>query len=224
MPENFYNTIARDKETKHLLAPKYNPQYGKKHWLDPNFRLIVTGPSGSMKTTNVVDLIKITSGTFKRIIVCVKSSDEPLYQFLDIKLPITFYEGGEVPEIETLMAETDNEKIPTLIIFDDLVNEPDQSGAIQFFLRGRKFNFSMVYISQNYYSIKKIIRVNATHIILKTLSGINDLKQILREYNLGIKLDGIMNLYKFACDEQINFFLIDIPKNKFYKNWMTLLN
>jgi len=223
--ENYYKVISKDKDCKDLLKKKHNPNYGKTHYLEIPFRMLIIAPSGAGKTNTVINLIKTTSGSFKRIIVCCKSKDEPLYEFLDIKLPVIFYEGiDEIPTIEDLMEESDGEKIETLIIFDDLVMEKQQKAIIDFYIRGRKFNCSMVYLSQNYYSIPKIIRTNCNYIILKTLSGVNDLKMILREYNMSSNLDGIMNLYRFANSCFENFFLVDVLHNRFYKNWMTLLN
>jgi len=224
MPENYYEIILKDSDAKGLLKKKHNPNYGKKHFLDVPFRMLIIAPSGAGKTNTVLNLIKITSGTFKRIIICCKSSDEPLYDFLRIKLNVEFYEGiNQLPTIEELIEQNEGEKLETLIIFDDLILSK-QSKIIDFFIRGRKFNFSISYLAQNYYSIPKIIRTNCNYIILKTLSGVNDLKMILREYNMGSNLDGIMNLYKFANSSFEDFFLIDILHNTFFKNWTIKLN
>lgn len=222
MPENYYEVIAKDKEGKGLLKKNFNPQYGKLHYLEIPFRMLIIGPSGSMKTNAVIDLFKNTNNTWTKIIVCCKSKEEPLYQFMDMKIPITFYEGvSAIPSIEDLELD---KKDQTLIIFDDLVAEKNQKPMLDYFLRGRKFGISMVYIAQSYYSIPKFIRINATHFIFKSLASVNDLKMVFREHSFTRDLEGLLTLYQFANQEKTSFFLISANDGKYYKNWMTKLN
>jgi len=222
MPKNYYEVIKNDKEGKSLLKKNYNPQYGISHFIDLPFRLLIIGPSGSMKTNTVIDLLNCTNNTWTKIIVCCKSKEEPLYQFMELKIPITFFEGIEnVPKIEDLDLD---EKDQTIIIFDDLVAEKNQKPMLDYFLRGRKFGISMVYIAQTYYGIPKFIRCNSTHFLFKSLASVNDLRMVFREHSFSRDLEGLLTLYQFANSEKTSFFLIDCNNGKYFKNWMTKLN
>ena len=90
-----------------------------------------------------MNLIKITCGTFEHISVCLKSSHEPLYEFLKQKLPnsVTFYENS-VPEMKEFESYTSS-----LVVFDDLVATQSLEKQItEYFLRGIKVSINMVYI------------------------------------------------------------------------------
>ena len=55
-----------------------------------------------------------------------------------------------------------------LIVFDDKIadiesNEKLKPIVTELFLRGRKLNISLVFISQSYFKVPKTIRINATH-------------------------------------------------------------
>ena len=55
-----------------------------------------------------------------------------------------------------------------LIVFDDKIadiesNEKLSPIVTELFLRGRKLNISLVFISQSYFKVPKTIRINATH-------------------------------------------------------------
>ena len=60
-------------------------------------------------------------------------------------------------------------KIKGLIMFDDLIGDMECVSPIvtELFLRGEKLNISLVFISQCYSIMPKIIRLNATHFIMK---------------------------------------------------------
>ena len=60
-----------------------------------------------------------------------------------------------------------NKKRKILIIFDDmiadLVSNKKIKIATELFIRGRKFNISLVFITKSYFAVPKDIRLNATH-------------------------------------------------------------
>ena len=47
-----------------------------------------------------------------------------------------------------------------LVIFDDLVLTKDQSKISEFFSRGWKHGVSLIYLSQSYFDIPKMVRLN----------------------------------------------------------------
>ena len=61
-----------------------------------------------------------------------------------------------------------NKKRKVLIVFDDIIadmlsNEKVNPVITKLLIRGRKLNISLVFITQSYFAVSKIIRVNYTH-------------------------------------------------------------
>jgi hypothetical protein len=109
----------------------------------------------------------------------------------------------------------------SLIVLDDMVLDKDQSKICEFFIRARKLNISLIYISQSYFLVPKVIRQNLTYLIIKQVSSQRNLKLIANEYSLGLDNKQLKKLYEFCTDEIPNFLLIDINnKNmRFRKNF-----
>ena len=61
-----------------------------------------------------------------------------------------------------------NKKPKILIIFTDMIadmlsNKKLNPIVIVLFIRGRKLNISLVFITQSYFAVPKVIRLNSTH-------------------------------------------------------------
>ena len=61
-----------------------------------------------------------------------------------------------------------NKKRKTLITFDDMIadmlsNKKLNSIVTELFIRGRKLNISLVFITQSYFAVPKNIRLKSTH-------------------------------------------------------------
>lgn len=215
-PVNYYEKIPKE-----MRKVYHNPGF-KKHGLEIPFRMVVVGSSGAGKTNFCLNLIKITSGSFEHIAIALKSRHEPLYDFLAKKLPnsVTFYEN-QVPAISEL-----EQYSQSLIIFDDLVATKSLQTAISdFFVRGRKFGISMVYITQAYYQVPKLIRLQAQYCVLKKVGSDKDLAMIMREFSFGISKEQLMDLYEKATEKKDNFLLIDLNSDNSHKyrfNWKTI--
>ena len=57
-----------------------------------------------------------------------------------------------------------------LIVFDDMIvdminNKKFNPLGTKLFIRGRKFNISIVFITQSYFKVPKEIRLNSTHFL-----------------------------------------------------------
>ena len=57
-----------------------------------------------------------------------------------------------------------------LIVFDDMIvdminNKKFNPLVTKLFIRGRKFNISIVFITQSYFKVPKEIRLNSTHFL-----------------------------------------------------------
>lgn len=202
---------------KLFKTPKiHNPNF-KEHGLIVPFRMLICGSSGSGKTNMLLDLIHRLSGTFKDIIICCRCKDEPLYNYLESKAShgVQFIEVNEPEDFPDLNDLDDS----TLIVFDDLVLEKDQSRIGEYFIRGRKKGISCIYISQSYFMVPKIIRSQCNYIVLKKINSNRDLGLILGDFPLDITLPELKKVYS-QCSKGIEqFLLIDVNRNEFRKNY-----
>lgn len=211
------------KSLKKYLTKNHNPHFDKHHIKLP-FRLIIAGNSGSGKTSTLLNLLHNIPDTFERIHICTKNKDEPLYNFLEDKLkdaPFKITEGiGSLPDLDELDKTQNN-----LIVLDDLVNESAraQKPIADYFIRCRKKNCSIIYISQSYYQVPKLIRDNINYLILKQVSSLRNLTCIMRECALGIDKQQLKSIYEDATEDKMNFLLIDLegPKQQRFRSGLT---
>ena len=64
-----------------------------------------------------------------------------------------------------------NKKRKNLIVFDDIIgdimsNEKSQAVVKELFIRCRKLNISLVFITQSYFSVPKDDKLNSTHYLM----------------------------------------------------------
>lgn len=206
---NWYEKIPK----KYLLK-SHNPHYDT-HRIKLPFRMIIAGNSGSGKTQTLLNLLYNMPDTFENIYITTKNKDEPLYNYLEDKLKeqgLKITEGLEnLPDLDQMDKEQNN-----LIILDDLVNEPakQQRPIADYFIRARKKNCSLIYISQSFYQVPKLIRDNITYLIIKQVSSMKNLTMICRECSLGVDREQLKKIYDDATQNKTDFLLIDLEGNK----------
>ena len=66
----------------------------------------------------------------------------------------------------------------------------------ELFLRGRKLNISLVFISQSYFKVPKTIRLNATQYFIIKILNKRKLQQIASNHSSDIDFKVFMKLYK----------------------------
>ena len=71
-----------------------------------------------------------------------------------------------------------------LIVFDDLTADMESHKILspivtELFLRQRKLNISLVFISQSYFKVPKTIRLNATHYFIMKIPHKREFQQIV---------------------------------------------
>jgi len=216
---NFYDFIKSVK----TINPNYNT-----HGIKVPFRMAVAAPSGSGKSNGIMNLIVAFNKTFHEIIYCIKSADEPLIQHLESKLGSTvqIYENGEVPALESFSRANPQtgrleriDKKQRLIIFDDLILDKKANVTIaQYYVKARKLGFSMVYISQSYFQIPKMIRDNCQLFMLGRNLLKKDLRMILQVFPTEMTLDQFAEFYNELTSEPMTFIIIDIEKRTIRKN------
>ena len=102
-----------------------------------------------------------------------------------------------------------------LIVFDDIIadmiqNKKLNSIVTELFIRGRKLNISLVFITQSYFKVPKDVRLNTTHFfITKTLSK-RELQQIAINHPSDISTEDFVNIHRKCTAEPYSFFVNDI--------------
>jgi len=216
-----------EKIPKHLLDKVDNPNFHL-HNLKLPFRMCIVAPSGSGKTNFLVNLIHIFScgdkGTFSTIHIITRNQDEPLYKWLNQKCDQIIIKEGltNTPKLDDFDKDTNH-----LVVWDDLVLSRDLTNVEQYYIRARKLNVSVIFISQSYFKIPKIIRNNCSYMVLLKLSGNREVNLILSEFGLGITKDQLLDLYKYATQEKFSPLIIDMEEDvtkRFRKGLIDILS
>ncbi len=201
--QNLYEIMPQE-----LLVSAPNPNIHL-HNMKLPFRLVCVAPSGSGKTNWLVFMLSLFSagpGTFHHITVVTRNKDEPLYKWLEsLNDRIKVVEGLE----NTPLLDKMDKDFNHLVVFDDLVLTKDQTRIANYYIRARKLNCSVCYLSQSYFGIPKIIRQNCTYLVLLKLSGARELNLILSEGGLGIDKNELLRIYKEATAEKFSPLIID---------------
>ena len=192
------------------------------------FRCMIYAASGGGKSNACLSILAKMSDTFKHIFVCIPNGgQEPLYQFLQDKIGaknITFFKKAtEIPQMTKMPFTNEGQ---CCLIFDDMVNAPEveQSVMREWFLRGRKCGkgMSLFFLTQSYFKTQKFIRLNTNYLIILKMGSVRDLRLILSDFNLGLKKEDLLAIYKDATKEKFNFLKIDAEADddrKFSKNF-----
>jgi hypothetical protein len=217
---NMYERIPKE-----FLDKVENPNFHL-HKLKIPMRMCIVAPSGSGKTNFLINLLQLFSvgeGTFQSLYIITRNKDEPLYKWLEsVSDRIIIKEGVEnTPQLDKFDKDANH-----LVVWDDLVLSKDLSKVEQYYIRARKLNVSVIFISQSYFKIPKIIRNNCSYMVLLKLSGNREVNIILSEFGLGITKDQLLNIYQYATREKLQPLLIDMeasPDERFRRGFLEVI-
>ena len=107
-----------------------------------------------------------------------------------------------------------NKENKILIVFDDMIadmihNKKLNSIVTELFIRGRKLNISLVFITQSYFKVPKDVRLNATHFFIMKVPNKRELQQIALNYSSDIDFKDFVRIYKKYTDELYSFLVND---------------
>ena len=95
------------------------------------------------------------------------------------------------------------------MIADIITNKKFQSIIKELFIRYRKLNISLVFITQFYFSVPKDVRLKSTHYLIMKINNKKELQNIAINHSAGIDYKDFMKIYKECTKEYFNFLTID---------------
>ena len=92
-------------------------------------------------------------------------------------------------------------KCKILIVFDDMITEMINNKKLntlvtELFIRGRKLNISIVFITQSYFKVPKDVRLNSTHFFIMKIPNKRELQQITLNHSSDIDSKDFIKIYK----------------------------
>ena len=112
--------------------------------------------------------------------------------------------------------EDDNpiKKRKVLIIFDDMIADMINNNNLnpivtELFIRDRKLNISIIFITQSYFNVPKDVRLNSTHFFIMKIPNKRELQQIALNHSSDIDFEDFMNIYKKYTKEPYSFLVND---------------
>ena len=94
-----------------------------------------------------------------------------------------------------------------LIVFDDKIAESKKLNSIvtELFIRGRKLNIFLVFITQSYFKFPKDVRLNTSHFFIAKIPNKRELQHIATNHSSNISTKDFENIYKNVHLNRIRF-------------------
>ena len=167
-------------------------KYDNKDW---SFRKLIIGPSGSGETNYLLNSVQKDNNIIDKIYLYAKDLEEPKYQLLmkkreqariknlEDKNAFIEYSNNMDGIYDDINDYNKKRKRKVLIVFDDMIshvmsNKKAQQVLKELFIRYRKLNISLCFLTQSYFSVPKDVRLNCTHYVIFKLNNKRELQNI----------------------------------------------
>ena len=191
---------------------------------DHPYRILIIGSSGSGETNALLNLIN-NQLDIDKIYLYAKNPYETKYQYYikkHEKVGLGHFDENKA-FIEYLNDMQDvykniedynlRKKYKILTVFDDMIadminNKKLNPIVTELFIRGRKFNISIVFITQSHLKVPKDVRLNSTHFFIMKILNKRELQQIALNHSSDIDVKDFMKIYK-ECTKESYYFLVN---------------
>ena len=82
------------------------------------------------------------------------------------------------------------------------------------FIRCRKLNISLFFLTQSHFSVPKDVKLNCTHYILFKLNNKRELQNIAIDHSADINYKDFIKIYRICTKAPFSFLTIDTTKDK----------
>ena len=190
--------------------------------------MLIIGPFGSGKANPLLNLIQKqdNNSLSDRMYLYVKDLSEPEYKFLikqredagikNLVDPYAFTEYSSIMDNVYNIIDDYNpkRKRKILIAFDDMIadimtDKKFQAIIKKLFIRYRKLNISLVFITQSYFKVPKNVRLNSTRYLIMKIHSRRELQNIAFNYSAYINYEDFLKIYRNCTKEPYSFLTID---------------
>ena len=95
------------------------------------------------------------------------------------------------------------------MIADIMRSEKFKAIVKELFIRCRKLNIYVVFITQSYFRSRKDARLNSTHYILMKIGNKKELKGIAEENSSHLDFIDFLKIYNYCTNEPYSFMMVD---------------
>ena len=88
-------------------------------------------------------------------------------------------------------------------------NKRLDSIVTELFIRGKKLNISLVFITQSYFKVPKDVRLNTSHFFIAKIPNKRELQQIATNHSSDISTKDFINIYRKCTGKPYSFLVID---------------
>ena len=85
------------------------------------------------------------------------------------------------------------------MIADMINNKKLNSIATDLFIRGRRLNIFLVFITQSYFNVPKFVRLNFAHFFIMKIPNKRELQQTALNHSPDINSKNFIKIYKKMC-------------------------
>ena len=193
---------------------------------DHLYRILIIGGSASGKTNTLLNLIN-KHNNIDQVYLYARDLNEPKYKFLIKKREDAGIKHLNDPNIfvnkcsnkmddvyENIHNYNSNRKRKILIFFDDMIadimtNKKFQAKIKELFIRCRKLNTSLVFITQSYFSVPEDVRLNSTHYLIMKINNKRELQNIAINHSADIDYQDFIKIFRECIKEPYNLLTID---------------
>ena len=202
-------------------------------------RILIVGGSGSGQTNALSNLIN-NQPDIDKIYLYAKDPYEAKYQYLINKRekvgldyfddPKAFIEySNDMQDVyKNIKDYYPRKNREVLIVFDGMIadkinNKKLDSVVNKLFIRGTKINISIVFITQSYFKVPRVVRLNTTNFFIMKIPNKREVQQIASHQSSDIDFKDFMKMFRKYTAEPYSLLVNDttLPSNdplRFRKN------
>ena len=191
-------------------------------------RCLLVGSSGAGKSNLLLNLLlsKEVKITYNRIYMIVRDLTEDKTRYLqqyfsEIEHKIKkktgesieiFTLSDKLEDIPDLDSDLDKNK-QNLLILDDLITVKNQKIVEDYYIRSRKKNVTCIYLTQSYFKVPRVIRLNTDYFFLFNVPSRRELTNLYQEFGNAFDCQRTFNQVVRESTKARSFMIIDLKTN-----------
>ena len=211
-----FDEYTNENKKEHSLNWPYIP--------DHPYRILVIGGSGTRKTNALLNLINNQQDIDKTYLYAKDPYEDLINKRKSVGLkhfndPKAFIEYSN--DMHSVYKNVDNynfnKENQILIVFVDMIadiinNKKLNSIVTELFIRCRKLNISLAFISQSFFKVPKDVRNNNTLFLIMKISNKRELMQIAIHHSWDINTKDFIEIFRKCTNKSYSFLVIDTTR------------